>query len=258
MKKIILYILSGLLFAGFFVGEGFAYYYAKGLDGLICCNRLDVQFIDDFRFVTDSDVREQLGPSASNYIGRRLDSLNLYKIESRLLEHNAITGANAWLTRDGVLHIEVSQRAPILRFAPNGALGFYTDENGYVFPLHKDFTADVPVITGSVPINYSFGYNGEPQHQDERLWLRGIISACALKEWKSLVDSCSVAKGGDLLVWSKNGEEEFILGPPREIRSKLHKIEKYYNYIAPRKDVGYYKSINLKYKGQIICRQKDI
>ena len=43
----------------------------------------------------------------------------------------------------------------------------------------------------------------------------------------------------------------------KNILVDIDKIDKYFGYIVPVKGEGHYKTVNLKYKNQIICRQKD-
>ena len=54
-----------------------------------------------------------------------------------------------------------------------------------------------------------------------------------------------------------SGDELYIIGGPERLGEKLSGIEEYLRNIVPLKGEGYYRTVNLKYKNQIICRQKD-
>ena len=181
------------------------------------CNALDVQIRESYEFVTPEDIKGFLDKKYGPYIGVRLDSLDLGRIEKMLEEKSVVMDSEAWTTSDGVLHVSVSQRVPAVRFQ-RGEKGFYMDRTGYVFPLHKSYTAEVPVIEGAVP---------------------------------------GIEDGGDLVLKTVDGKERFIIGFPDAIPEKFGKMAKYYSHILPSKGEGYYKSVNLKYNKQIICR-KDI
>ena len=131
-------------------------------------------------------------------------------------------------------------------------LGPNPDRTGYTFPLHSSYTADVPVIEGSLP---RLDSTRMAAWSAGLLELSGFVSSS--KQWKDRVDKISVDGNGDVTLKTTDGNEKFILGYPDDIRAKLEKINKYYGYIRPSKDEGYYKSVNLKYNKQIICR-KDI
>ena len=217
----------------------------------VLCNALDVQIKDKYEFVTQEDVKGFLDRNYGVYIGVRLDSLDLDRIEKMLEEKKVVLKSEAWTTRDGVLHVSILQRRPVLRFQ-RGEQGFYIDKDGMVFPLHKSYTADVPVIEGSIP-NLS-GERGEA-------WAKGVIALVEFvngsKQWSSKVSGISVNQAGDLELKINDGKERFILGWPDALESKFSRIGKYYSHILPAKGEGYYKSVNLKYNKQIICR-KDI
>jgi hypothetical protein len=71
------------------------------------------------------------------------------------------------------------------------------------------------------------------------------------------VEKISVGAGGEVELKMKEGKERFIIGYPDQIEAKFGKIGKYYSHILPSLDNVQYKSVNLKYNKQIICR-KDI
>ena len=118
--------------------------------GVVLCDGLDIQILDDYEFVTEEDVKGFIDKKYGTYIGVRLDSLDLDRIEKLLEEKGVVLKSEAWVTRDGMLHVSILQRRPVLRFQ-RGEQGFYMDRTGYVFPLHKSYTADVPVIEGPIP-----------------------------------------------------------------------------------------------------------
>ena len=216
------------------------------------CQALDVRIEGDMEFVSEEDVRGYMDRHYGCYIGAPLDSINLGYIEKLLLEKNVVKGCEAWVTRDGVLHVSIRQRAPALRFDKGGGKGFYIDREGSVIPLHPSYTAPVPVVEGNIPAM---------ENGDNAEWGAGVLGLTDFIEgsrvWKDKVEKISVNAAGDLELRLKESKERFILGAPDDIQAKFAKMEKYYGYIVPAKGEGYYKSVNLKYNKQIICR-KDI
>ena len=134
MKAFVKYSLAGVLLAGLCTGIVVLYRNVRQENARIVCGRLDVNFADSLRFVTEQDIREYLDKRYGAYIGERLDSVQLARIEDMIESRSAVRRCEAWTTDDGVLHLEITQRAPVLRFQ-NGEQGFYVDERGYIFPL---------------------------------------------------------------------------------------------------------------------------
>ena len=224
------------------------------------CNALQVHFTDSLRFVSEQDIRDYLDTHYGAFVGERLDSVQLYRIEDMLERRSAVVRCEAWTTDDGVLHLDITQRAPTLRFQ-DGQRGFYIDDRGYIFPLHESFTADVTTVEGAVPIDVPEGYKGEAPTEEERAWIAGVLAMnryiSGSRTWQRDIRHIQVRKGGDLLITLDGRPEQFLIGQPEDIPDKLTRIARYLNTIAPTRKEGYYKTVNVKYNHQIICRQKD-
>lgn len=227
---------------------------------IMSCNRLAIEFRDSLRFVSENDIRSCLDSRYGQYIGQRLDSIDLGKIENILEGSSAIMDSEAWTTDDGTLHISISQRAPVLRFM-DGKDGFYVDNSGYIFPLHPEYTADVTVIEGHIPVRPGQGYRGIAESAGDREWISGMIgldkAIRASRTWHRKVEKIYVRKNGDVQLKMNDRDEAFIIGNPTQLGEKFSRIEKYYSYIAPRNGETRYRTVNVKYKNQIICREKD-
>ena len=246
-KHIAFFAILAVVSAGFALLAGAAHI---GRSAKLC-NGLEVQIREDYEFVTPEDIKGFLDKKYGAYIGVRLDSLDLGRIERMLEEKSVVLNSEAWTTPDGMLHVSVSQRVPVVRFQ-RGGQGFYMDNTGFVFPLHKSYTAEVPVIEGAIPTIEDGGYED---------WTAGLLRLmdyiASSKTWKDRIEKISVGAGGDLELKTVDGKERFIFGFPDAIPEKFGKMGKYYSHILPAKGEGYYKSVNLKYNKQIICR-KDI
>lgn len=226
------------------------------------CQRLKVTIIDSayLGFVSKNDIKQIIDREYGVYMGQRLDSVNLKKIESILKNKTSILRGEAYTTRDGILHILIAQREPVILFKTNKG-GYYTDEKGYIFPLHKDYKASVRLIEGYIPLDVPEGYKGEAKTKAEKKWLCGALELVNYIDsydfWRKGIKDISVGEDGDLFLKPRIGAEKFVLGKPEDIEKKFRKIEDYYKYIAPSKEEGYYSYVNVKYDGQIICRRKE-
>ena len=227
---------------------------------LLTCSGLDIQVMDSARlnFIGKEDVRKCLDDSYGTWSGQRLDSVNLRKIETILKDRSAILTSEAYTTSDGILHIRVTQREPVVRFqGPDG--GFYSDENGFLFPLQAGYTSRVPIIDGAVPVHTGAGYKGPARTAAERRWVEGIIGLVRHieknKAWSDAIVQITVDSRGDIVMVPRTGKEKFIFGSPDDWQDKFARMERYYRYIAPSKEEGYYSTVNVKYRNQIICRK---
>ena len=230
----------------------------KELDS-ITCNALQVNVTDSasWKFIDESNVKEFM-EEYGTYIGQRLDSVDLKKIENMLGNHSALSGCEAYLTSDGVLHLEVTQRRPVVRLLKNGT-GFYADGDGYLFPLHPHYSPDVPTVTGNIPVSYSDGFKGRPEDESEREWLGKVISMVQYvssdkKALDAPISSIAVDGRGNLTVKLTPDGESFILGSADGLPGKFRKIREYMEVIAPQAPEKGYKVVDLRYDRQIICK----
>ena len=261
MKVRALHIIRLLLALIFFVGVGFVLRLSSEERAAKVCTGISIEFSDSLKFVSQEDVKSYILNNYGAVTGQRLDSVKLDRIEKLLEGKSAILDSQAWTGEDGILHIKLSQRAPELRFS-HAEGGYYIDRNGYVFPLHKSYTADVPVIYGNVPKIPTKSYKGPAPDELDREWFSDML---AFKDYAGRrrrggfqLDSIWVTGKGDLMFTLEGKPEKFDFGELDDFGEKFARIGDYYAYIKPQKPDTEYKVVILKYKKQIICRQKDI
>ena len=123
--------------------------------------RLEVIVQDSLerRFVTREDIESWLDGEYRAYAGLPLDSVDLDRIEKIVCGHSAVRDCESWLTDDGILHVSLSQRQPVVRFQ-DGQNGYYADADGFLFPLQSRGSVHVPVVDGALPLSVPRGFKG--------------------------------------------------------------------------------------------------
>ena len=241
--KIGLWTLTLLVY---FTGMGGLLYITQKNDCQLACNNISVKIKGPHHFVSEEGIADFIERKCGNLIGERLANIDLYGIESAIGRLNAVEDSEAWVTKDGTLHIEVEQRDPVIKILDSDKEGYYVDIHGISFPLSKSYEAEVPVI------------RCKKAKGMDREWLLAAIDFVHKMSrddhWNSRIVSYSVANNDDFILHSE--KEEIIFGDFRDIDRKLRYLDKYFTKIQPREDG--YKRVNIKYKGQIICRKKDM
>ncbi len=213
----------------------------------LVCKGLKVTIADSTvnSFISREDVRKFLESEYGHYMEMPLDSLNLDKIENVLESRSAINRTEAFVTKDGFLNITVTQRRPAVRFqGANG--GYYADAEGRSFPLQKSYASYVPVVDGRIPAIT------DTARIVQTTRLVNFLENDAL--WKGKFVQIRIDERGDIILVPRDGKERFIIGQPYGIEEKAAKMEKYYTHIIPEKGSGHYKSVDLRFEGQIVCR----
>ena len=259
MKRYVKYIL--LSFCGLCLAACIIVAFTAGANSrkTITCTGLEVAILDSMQnsFVSRSDVRSYIDKEYGKYIGTIIDSINLTRIEDIIDGRSAVLKSQAYVTRNGILHVDVTQRKPVVRFQKSDG-GFYADADGYIFPLQRTYASHVQIIDGNIPLAANSGYKGAIEDPKERAWFESMMSVVNYIEksriWKDKIVQISVDEGKDLILIPREGNEKFLFGQPANIEDKFRKMEKYYTHIIPAKGKDHYKTVDLKYKGQIVCK----
>ncbi len=241
MKKAASIVLTVVFFLVFFAGMGVLLHYSKQEVHGIACKELQVSIPGPHEFLTEEDVKGFIDNFYGIYVGQRIEDVGIESIEKMLLTKAQVRDADVWVTDDGVLHAEVIQRDPVMRFEKGGK-GCYADRDGNLFPLCENYVADVPVIACDPALG------ADPEWLSNAIALVRKISENAV--WKGRLNAFEVADNGDFILLGEN--LRIIYGDFSQSARKFSAMEKYFSVIAPKCD---YNSVNIKYKGQIICRK---
>ena len=169
MKKIVKYVLFGLCGTLIVTCMACSFIAGKNMRKVLKCERLEVCIKDSLqnRFVSENDVKRFLDREYGTYIGMPLDSLDLVKMENIIDGRSAVMKSQAYVTKDGTLHVDVTQRSPVVRFQKKDG-GFYADADGFIFPLQSTYASHVQVIDGNIPLAANSGYKGDISNPREK------------------------------------------------------------------------------------------
>jgi len=213
----------------------------------LTCSRLEVCVADslDNPFISRTEIRRLLDRQYGAYIGQRVDSVGLARIERLVASLPAVRHCDAYLTPDAVLHVDIRQRTPVVRYL--GARDCYSDTEGFLFD-GRGTPARVPVIEGDVP----FG--------DSTWMARSLALVRHLehdRDWAGRFGQIHVAKDGSLELIPRHDGTHFLFGKPERIADKLDRIRDYYRFVLPaaRADSIHYRTVNVDFDGQIVCRK---
>lgn len=119
---------------------------------------------------TSADVQRWITRGGLIHPQMAADSVDLTAIEQLILRNGFVARAEACLTKEGELRIELAQRKPLLRLLSAKEDSYVTRE-GYLFSVPRRSALYTPVVTGTyrppVPLRYEGSVREEIDHQ---LW----------------------------------------------------------------------------------------
>lgn len=259
MNRVLKYVLlsvSGVLIAACIICAAF---YGKAQRGEIICRKIEVCVKDsmDIRFITSDEIKKSIRKEYGKCIGEVLDSIDIVTLEKLIDNKSAVLKSQVYTTKDSVLHVDVTQRKPLVRFQ-QGSSGFYADADGYVFPLQSTYAPHIQIVDGNIPVKVAAGHKGEIENPVSRDWLMDMITMVRYiendEDWKKIIVQIHVNENEDLILVPREGQEKFIFGYPDHLEEKFEKFRKYYTAIIPKAGKDRYKVVDLRYKGQIVCK----
>jgi cell division protein FtsQ len=254
-RKIILLATSVLFLAYLIVSTGFV---ASRQQTLIC-HRLQIKVCDSMvnHFITPAEVSNILSRDAGKTIGEYMAHLDMHKLEQLLNKYSVIKDTEVFSSIDGVLHVNVYQRRPVVRLQTS-THGFYVDETGYVFPLSGVYTSYVPVVTGNIPTNIANGYRGLIPGKEK--FLQQIYDFAMFLDkhefWQSQIVQVHVKSASNVNLVPREGHEIIHIGALSGYEYKLDKLKTFYRNAYPAGVKSPYSDIDLRYSDQIICKRK--
>jgi len=205
--------------------------------------KIDVEFKDEYRmFITENTVNKLLIQNKDSIPSLGKETLDLNKMEKRLLENPMIKNAEVYITVDGVLGANVIQRRPIARV--EGIPNFYLDEDGKKMPLSTVHSARVPIVTG---------ISGN-QFAEVAELVKKITNDEFMEKY---VIGLDVMPDGDLFLRIRKNEFKVLFGKSKNIETKFQKFKAFYKLTKKDSLLDTYSLINLKFKDQVVATKKE-
>lgn len=259
MNKVLKYVLLSLSGALIVACMICMFLLGRAQRGQIICNNIQVHVQDsaDIRFISSDEIKRSIIREYGRCIGTLLDSIDLVRIEDIVDSKSAVLKSQVYTTKDSVLHVDVTQRKPLVRFQ-QGSSGFYADADGYVFPLQSTYAPHIQIVDGHIPVKVAAGHKGEIESPESREWLMDMITMVRYiendEDWKKIIVQIHVNEDEDLVLVPREGQEKFIFGYPDQFEEKFGKFRKYYTAVVPKAGRDRYKVVDLRFNGQIVCK----
>jgi cell division protein FtsQ len=220
------------------------------------CAKVEIILPGNQYFIEREEVDQLLNDNNGLLIGRRLANINLQKLENRLVANPFVEYAKVYMDMDGVLHAKIKQRQPVLRVLNYTGQDFYIDKNGLKIPLSDHFTARVLVANGA--ILESFNNKIDTLQTKIAKDLFAVASYIEQdKLWSEQIVQIYINNENDMELVPRVGTQKIIFGNADDLESKFKNLMVFYKKAIPRVGWEAYSTINLKFKGQIVCVKRD-
>ncbi|MGB1205812.1 MAG: cell division protein FtsQ/DivIB [Chitinophagales bacterium] len=227
------------------------------VQGNVVCKAIEI--VIDYEkgnyFVNKEDVQKLItSQMAGNTFQLPTKQINLQKLEHFLEENPYIRNAEVYLDIRGKMWVEVKQHEPLVRIVSESNVSYYVSRSGIKMPTSSDFSARVPIASGYIADNGKNLGNIETDVVQDIYSLMEYIKDDKLLQ--SLFEQIYIEENGDFILTPKIGNHEINLGSVENKKQKIAKLLVFYKEGLANVGWDKYRTINLKYKNQIVCTKK--
>lgn len=224
----------------------------------VLCKKIEININreDENYFINKQDVLKILYSTGDSLVGTAIHRIPLSLLERLLKLNKYVDDADVFIDIKGKLQVNVRQRKPVLRIMNDIQQSFYVDEKGGKMPLSPLYSANVLIANGSIAEPYD-GLNDSISTPMLRslFYLGNIIRND--KFWSAQVEQIYIEPNQDIVLIPRVGDHKIVFGDTSNALEKLENLLVFYQKALPKVGWQTYHTINVKYKGQLVCSRRD-
>jgi cell division protein FtsQ len=226
------------------------------------CEGVDIEILrnTDRPLITEDEIQRILLATSGEVVGVNLRQIDFDLLENALSEVPFLNHAVVYTNIENQLKIVVNERKPMARLIDENGQSAFLDTDGYLMPVSKVSATRLIVITGKLGLDKSRIESNF--HLTDSLASKAAQSAYQMavlltqdELWKAQFQQLDVDSNGDITAYPQVGNHQILFGSDR-FDEKLDMLRTFYAEGMNEESWNKYKSINLKYKDQIVCTKK--
>lgn len=223
---------------------------------------IDITDSSDYHFVTKRQLLNLAYGNSTRIAGRPVKEVSVSAIESRINVLRELKKAEAFVTVDGLVHVYVEQRVPLMRVMPDNGGDYFVDEDGVVVRKRNLYNPRLHIVEGNVNISSAM-LNGVSVLDTtiKNSILKDIYHLVTYinddKFWSAQIDQIYVDGNDEIDLIPRAGNQLIHLGTAENYEGKLRNLQAFYDKVLPEVGWNKYSLINLEFKDQIVCKRRD-
>lgn len=208
-------------------------------------------------FLSPNEIKQILIDKGLYPKTKPMSMINPRQIEDLLKVTPFVNTAQCYKTEGGQVHIDITQRTPLIRIKSANGNDYYIDDKGGIMPNSK-YTSDLIIATGNISKSYAQNY----------------ITPLALyimqdDLWRNQIEQINILPDLSVELVPRVGDHIVLLGylpksADKQRRNKeideflafkLKRLEKFYKYGLSQIGWNRYNYINMEFDNQIICKR---
>lgn len=258
-------IVNIVLLAVLLVYTIVAVHYCSGREKKLECTGVEIVVRDSatLKFVTPDIVQEWLRDSGIRTKGIPLREIDVYGIEHLVEEKDYVACADAYTAIDGRLHIALTQRRPVLRVVTETGHNFYLDSTLVLLPPQGDCIAEVPAVSGRLPLGFETDYFGRldekkfPRERELLYNLLNFVRQVDTDRFLSALTAQIYFDGQEVRLLPRMGNQVIRFGEVSDSAAVAARLRKLSGFYRKSFAEGWWRKateIDLRFRGQVVCK----
>lgn len=223
---------------------------------------IDISDSADYHFVTRRQLLNLAYSSSARIAGKPVKEVPVYAIENKINGLRELKKAEVYMSIDGIVHIYVEQRTPVMRIIPDNGGDYFVDDEGIVIRRRNLYNPRLHIVEGNVNITSAM-LNGvsvldtsiKNSILKDIYYLVNYINDD--KFWSAQIDQIYVDGNDEIDLIPRSVSHQIHLGSCENYEAKLRNLQAFYDKVMPVVGWNKYSMINLEYKDQIVCKRRD-
>ncbi|MGB0430581.1 MAG: hypothetical protein ACPGLV_08920 [Bacteroidia bacterium] len=241
-------------FAALFVIMGASYGNKKVKLATINQVQVNIAPTQQGNFISETDITDRINAFYTpSLLEQKTKDIDILQLDSIVESSPFVKSANSFSSLNGKLFVEIEQELPLIRIHSSKVKGYYISYEGKKLPLSMHKAARVPVVTGNITETIT------PDDTLKTQLIKDLYSIALYLDknafFKALTGQLHVENNGDIVLITKSEERhDIILGNAQNLESKFDNLYQFYTKVLSIKGWDRYRTINLKFKNQIVAK----
>jgi cell division protein FtsQ len=236
-------------------------YLTHKVNGMLC-QGISITIVDSsyYHFVTEGEIRNLVAENSNRILGRPIKDISIPDIEGKISGLRELKFTEVFTTVDGILHVSVDQRDPVMRLIAGGG-DYFVDSDGVVIRRKGLYTPRLHIVGGNIRITSQM-LNGVSvlDTSIKNSILKDIYHLVSYINdnsfWAAQIDQIYVDNNDEIDLIPRLGNNLIHLGAVENYQGKLRNLEAFYRKVLPEAGWNKYELINLEFRDQIVCRKR--
>jgi cell division protein FtsQ len=221
--------------------------------------RIEILNPSDQAMITLDEINELINKNFGDIEGTPITWIDLVQLEKTVLDNPYVSSCEVYQTIECDLVLKARVREPLVRVINQDDQQFYLDYNGFAMPVTPVHPSLVPIANGYISDHFvSLDKTEKPLSiypQNSALHQVYPVAYYIANDnfLKSFIDQIYVNEKLEIELVPKIGSQKIIFGNAADASEKLENLKTFYLKVMSKMDWRVYKSINLKYKNQVVC-----